>query len=174
MFYRSIIEFGVHFNLYITRLEPNRRVNFMRRVSAEELQTSKLVEQLRQRISLVGRWHIKRRKADSTRIWKRLFKDLEDLLKEQHPFTKTSYISIIVYMKENKYLTQVHKHNCSSFHGYIATRQKDYTIVIAELNSVLKQYNLELAETPESKKRDLSHTINGYKEYDVKFVQTTE
>ena len=79
----------------------------------EELQLSKLVEQLQEKITHVGRWHIKRRKADSTRIWKRLFKDIEELLKERHPFTKTSYISITVYIKENKYLTQVHKHNGS-------------------------------------------------------------
>lgn len=143
----------------------------MKRVSAEELQVAKQVELLRQRISLVGRWHIKRRKADSTRIWKRLFKDLEELLEEQQPFTKSSYISITVYIRENKYLTQVHKHNRSSFHGYIAKRQRDYTVVITELNSVLKQYNLVLEETPESKKRNLNHTINGYKEYEVKFVQ---
>lgn len=146
----------------------------MKRVSAEELQVAKLVEELRQRISLVGRWHLKRRKADSTRIWKRLFKDLKELLKEQQPFTKSSYISITVYPRENKYLTQVHKRNCSSYHGYIAKRQKNYTVVIAELNSVLIQYNLVLAETPESKKRNFSHTINGCKEYDVKFVQTIE
>lgn len=146
----------------------------MKRVSAEELQVAKLVEELKQRISLVGRWHLKRRKADSTRIWKRLFKDLKELLKEQQPFTKSSYISITVYPKENKYLTQVHKRNCSSYHGYIAKRQKNYAVVIAELNSVLIQYNLVLAETPESKKRNFSHTINGCKEYDVKFVQTIE
>ena len=66
----------------------------------------------------------------------------------------------------------MHKHNSSLFHGYIATKQKDYSVVIAELNSVLKHYDLVLAETPESKKRNLTNSINGYKEYDVKFVQT--
>ena len=146
----------------------------MKRVSAEELQASKLVDQLRKRISLVGRWHLKRRKADSTRIWKRLFKDLEELLEEQTPFTRSSYITIVVYPRDNKYLTKVQKHTHSSFHGYIAKRQKDYTVVIAELNSVLIQYNLVLAETPESKKRNHHHTINGYHEYEVKFVQTIE
>ena len=150
------------------------RVSSMKRVSAEDLQVAKLVEQLRQKISLVGRWHLKRRKADSTRIWKRLFKDLVELLEEQTPFTKSSYITITVYPRDNKYLTKVQKHTYSSFHGYIAKRQKDYTVVIAELNSVLIQYNLVLAETPESKKRNNHHTINGYHEYDVKFVQTIE
>lgn len=146
----------------------------MRHMSAEDLHITQQVENLKIRISHVGRWHLKRRKADSTRIWKMLFKDMEDILKEQHPFTRTAFITIIVYPSENKYLMQVHKHNRSCFHGLIAKRQKDYKTVISELNSVLIHYNLALVETPESQKRNSSHTINGHKEYEVKFVQTIE
>ncbi len=146
----------------------------MSQSSAEELRISHKVQKLKEKISRVGRWHLKRRKADSTRIWKMLFNDMESLLEEQHPFLKGTFISLIVYPRDHKYLIQVHKTHCSSFHGLVANRQKDCNVVISELNSVLIHYDLALVETPESQKRNSKHTINGHREYELKFVQTTE
>lgn len=145
----------------------------MKQPSAKELLAlQQQVQQLKERISTVGRWHLKHRKADSTRIWKLLYNDIECLLKdERYAFTESDYISIVVYPHYNKYSIHVHKHICSYYHGLVARRETDYNKVISEINSALIHYNLALIETPESKKVNTDRIINLQKEYDVKFVK---
>ena len=147
-------------------------VIFMRHATAEDLHIMALVEKLRRRIAAVGRWHSKRRKADSTRIWKKLYRDLEELVREErYPFTSTAFITLTVFPNADKYMLQVHRHNRSLFHGIVGKREKDYQKVIRELNSVLSHYDLILVETPESAKKATTRSLNSQKEYDVKFVQ---
>lgn len=145
----------------------------MRHQSAEEQHITALLEDLRTKITIHGRWHLKRRKSDATRIWKMLFRDLENLVEEErHPFTNSAYIAITVYPKRNQYSIHVHKHNRSCYHGYVARRDWDYKRVITEINSVLKHYNLTLIETADSLKRSNTFRINPNVEYEVKFVET--
>ena len=143
----------------------------MRLMSSEEQRITALVEELRTKMTLLGRWHLKRRKSDATRIWKMLYRDLEELLKERHPFTN-AYITLIVYPKRNQYSINIHRYNRSCYHGYVARKDLDYERIIAELNSALSHYNLVLIETPESQERTKQHRYNPNMEYNVKFVET--
>lgn len=144
----------------------------MRQKSSEKIRTEKQVDRLRERISQVGRWHSKRRKSDTTRVWKKLFTDLESLLKtEKHPFTGSIGIVLVVYPSKKQYSLQVHKLNSISYHSVIGKEDKDYNKVIAELNALLSHYNLVLSETPESKKGDMFHLSNRCREYELKFAK---
>lgn len=144
----------------------------MRQMSAEEIRTEQLVTKLKERISQIGRWHSKRRKADSTRIWKKLFVDLENLVKdEKYPFTSRAYIVLIVYPHQNWYTLQVHKHNSILYHSIAGKREPDYNKVIKELNALLIRYNLALLETPDSQKRKTNRSTGFYKEYELKFAK---
>ena len=144
----------------------------MRHISAENLRTEQLANKLRERISKIGRWHSKRRKADSTRIWKKLFVDIENLLKdEKHPFTSRAYIILTVYPHQDRYSFQVHKHGSTLYHSVSGKREKDCNKVIQELNKLLAHYNLILNETAESQKRKSYRCLNNYKEYELKFAK---
>ena len=145
----------------------------MRHMSVvEDLNTEQLVTQLKNRISQIGRWHSKRRKADTTRIWKRLFIDIENLLKdEKHPFTSKAYIILTVYTYRDWYSLQVHKHGSTLYHSVTGKREQDNNKVITELNAILIHYNLVLLETPESQKRNSNRSLSGSKEYELKFAK---
>lgn len=144
----------------------------MRQMSAEEIRTEQLVNKLKERISQIGRWHSKRRKADTTRIWKKLFADLEILVKdEKNPFTNRAYIMLIVYPHQKRYTMHFHRHNSVLYHSVVGKREPDYNKVIKELNALLIRYNLVLLETPESQKRKLNRSLNCYKEYELKFAK---
>lgn len=147
----------------------------MRHMSAKDFHTEQLANKLRERIFQIGRWHSKRRKADSTRIWKKLFIDIENLLKdEKHPFTSKAFIILTVNPCENRYSLQVHKHSSTLYHGITGKREKDSSKVIKELNKLLTHYDLILIETPESQKRNSHRYLNNYKEYALKFAKTIE
>lgn len=150
-------------------------VTFMRYMSVEDLRTEQLSIKLKERISQIGRWHSKRRKADTTRIWKKLFADIESLLKdEKHPFTSRAYIILTVYSDRNWYALQVHKHNTTLYHGVTGKKEEDGDKVIRELNSLLAHYNLALIETPESQKRHSYRSRSSCKDYELKFAETIE
>lgn len=143
----------------------------MRHMSAEETHNMALVETLRAKITQFGRWHLKGRKYDSTRIWKKLFRDIEDVLNEKYPFSEKAFIRLIVYPQHNQYSFMVHRHSITCYHGYVAKRENDYEKIITALNSVLIHYNLTLSETAESIKNNSHRHFSGQREYEVKFVQ---
>ena len=144
----------------------------MHHKSAEEIRINHQVQKLKDRISQVGRWHSKRRKSDTTRVWKKLFVDLETLVNdEKHPFTNRIGLVLVVYPNKNQYSLQVHKHNSTLYHSVIAKRENDYNKLIAELNALLSHYDLVLIETPESQKGHLFHLSNRCREYELKFAK---
>lgn len=143
----------------------------MRQPSAEEHFNLVLVEELRSKITHVGRWHLKGRRADSTRIWKMLFRYIEEILEDRYPFSRRTFIRLHVYPQNNQYSFMVQRHNRTCYRGYIAKREDDYNVIIKDLNSVLSHYNLCLLETAESQKRTAHHHMTPEKEYELKFIQ---
>ncbi len=139
--------------------------------SAEEHFNPILVEALRTKIARVGRWHLKGRRSDSTRIWKLLFKYIEEILEDKYPFSCRSYIKLHIYPHHNQYSFMVQRHNATCYRGYIAKREDNYNVIIKDLNSVLSHYNLCLLETAESQKRSTHHHMTPEKEYELKFIQ---
>ena len=147
----------------------------MRHKSAEEIRMEHQVQRLKDRITQKGRWHSKRRKSDTTRVWKKLFADLEILVNdEKHRFTNKIGLILVVYPNKNQYSLQVHRHNSILYHSVIAKRENDYNKIIAELNALLSHYDLVLSETPESLKGNRLHHINRCREYELKFAKTIE
>ena len=141
----------------------------MRRKSAEPSYNPDLVNQLKEKVYHVGRWHMKGRRADSTRIWKMMFRFIEEVLETQYPFSDRAFIRLIVYPNQNQYSFMVQHHNSTHYKGYIAKREKDYMKIIKALNNVLSHYNLVLEETPESLKSNLNTHFSGrHREYEIK------
>lgn len=142
----------------------------MRRKSAEPSYNPDLVNQLKEKVYHVGRWHMKGRRADSTRIWKMMFRFIEEVLETRYPFSDRAFIRLIVYPNQNQYSFMVQHHRSTHYKGYIAKREKDYMKIIKALNNVLSHYNLILEETPESLKSNLNtHFNERHREYEIKF-----
>lgn len=139
----------------------------MQYMPEEKTYNTSLLENLRAKVTQLGRWHLKRRKADSTRLWKLLFRDIEGILDEKYPFSERTSIKLMVYTRQNKYFLIVHKHNITRYHGYVAKGEENYEKIIADIISVLSHYNLTLSETAESKQNSRSLQ----KQYEVKFAE---
>lgn len=142
----------------------------MRQMSAKLSYNPDLVNQLKEKVYHVGRWHMKGRRADSTRIWKMMFGFIEEIIEEKYPFSDRAFIRLIVSPTQNQYSFMVQHHKATHYKGYIAKREKDYLKIIKALNNVLVFYDLILEETPESIKANTNTHVKGIRrEYEIKF-----
>ena len=142
----------------------------MRRTSVESSYNQELVNQLKEKVYHVGRWHMKGRRSDSTRIWKMMFRFIEEVLGTKYPFSDRAFIHLIIYPEYNRYSFMVQHHTATHYKGYIAKRENNYIKIVKALNDVLSHYNLILEETPESQKSNLNLHLSGrHREYEIKF-----
>jgi len=142
----------------------------MLRKSVEVSYKPDLVNQLKEKVYQVGRWHMKGRRADSTRIWKMMFHFIEEVLDTKYPFSDRAFIRFTVYPNQNQYSFMVHHHTSTHYKGYVAKREKDYMKIIKALNDALSHYNLILEETSESlSSKPGAHLNTKHREYEIKF-----
>ena len=141
----------------------------------DKLRNEQQTRELKERISQLGRWHSRSKKSDVSRIWKMLFEDMDNLLKdEKHALTESLNIRLVVYPQQKRYLLQVHRYKSTLYHSVFGKDEIDYNQVISELNTLLKHYNLILVETSVSKKNNQYRLLNHCKEFVLKFANTIE
>ena len=139
-------------------------------MSTEPSYNPDLVNQLRAKVSSVGRWHMKGRKTDSTRIWKMMFHFIEEVLESKYPFSDRAFIRLIIHPNHNQYSFMVQHHRVTHYKGYVAKKEKDYVKILKALNNVLEHYNLVLEETPGSLKTNSCVNLKDrQREYEIKF-----
>ena len=143
----------------------------MRQLSAEEQQLANRAEEIRKVMATHGRWHIRRRKSDSNRFWKLIYKNLELAMAQPHPFHKSQpLMAIEVAINSGRYTLKTHMSTHTAFKQFQG-KSLDIENTIAEINAALAHYKLSFVETEESAKRHITRNLSIHRTYTMKFIE---
>lgn len=130
-------------------------------MSLQEQDTARRLEIVQAKLNERPMWHLKRRKADSTRIWKHLYKELVAGF-EMKLFRRFPLFEIEVNTHSERFTIKTFKSVSTSYKS-ICIKEADIQKTLHEVNSALIHYQLRIVEKgkPDSVRR----------QYTVEFVE---
>lgn len=137
----------------------------------DNMQLTVNFEDLKEKIYSISRWHSKRRRADSTRIWKIMYNLLVDIANDSPEYVHSPLFEIEFFPDKAMYSFQYHHRGHICYRGYIAKEKAhNHNETISKLNKLFSHYNLTIVEETE-KQAEAKKALKRNRLYRVIFAE---